>query len=222
MRTAPVGLLVVAIGCTHAPQLVPAPNAARDPSIPGAATVQVAGVDVSVGGQSWSGSPSDLASLVTPLYVRLHNGSAVPIQLRYNLFWLSSHGLQAPAIPPFQIQRPGTAAIAVAPGFAADSFFLYPPYAGFYPGQPLWAGPWDYDPFYYEEMYGSWHPPLPTRDMLQQALPEGVLQPGGSAAGFLYFHHLNQPGPTTFFAQLVHAETRALVGVARIPMELRE
>lgn len=222
MRTALPWLLLVSIGCAHTPQLVPAPNAPRDPATPGAAKVQVAGVDVSVGGQSWSGSPWDLASFVTPLYVRVQNSSAVPVQIRYSQFWLSSRGLQTPAIPPFHIQRPGSAAMAIAPAFSADGFYLYPPYSGFYPGMPLWAGPWDYDPFFYEEMYGTWTPSLPTRDMLQQALPEGVLQPGGSAAGFLYFNHLRQPGPTTFFAQLVQADTRALIGVARVPMELRE
>lgn len=221
MRSALFASLLL-VGCSHVPQLVPAPGAPRDPSRPSAAMVQVAGVEISVGGQSWSGSPSDLPTIVTPLYVRIHSGSSVPIQLRYNQFWISSQGLQAPAIPPFQIQRPGTATIALAPAYPADQFFLYPPYAGFYPGMPLWAGPWDYDPLFYDEMYGTWRPSLPTRDMLQQALPEGVLQPGGHAAGFLYFHHLNEPGPTTFFAQLVQADTRQLIGVARVPMELRE
>jgi hypothetical protein len=210
------------IACAHAPRLVPAPGAPRDPNSPDAAADAVAGVEVSVGGKRWSGQPGDLESLVTPLYVRLRNGSPVAVRIRYGDFTVTGRsGLQTSAIPPFQIQRPGMEVVTVAPAFSADRFFLYERYRTFYPGFPIWDGPWDFDPWFYEQHYATWQPSLPTRDMLQQALPEGVLQPGGSAAGFLYFHQLQEKGPVVFSADIVAAGTREPLGAVRIPMELQ-
>jgi hypothetical protein len=74
---------------------------------------------------------------------------------------------------------------------------------------------------FYDQYYATWKPALPTRDMLQQALPEGVLQPGGSAAGFLYFNHLQEKGPVVFTAEIVAADTRQPLGTVRIPMVLQ-
>jgi hypothetical protein len=219
MRALPILLL---LACAHAPQLVPAPGAPRDPNLPEAAAGAVAGVEVSVGGKRWSGQPADLESLVTPLYVRVRNGSSVPVRIRYRDFTLTSQsGLQTPAIPPFQIQRPGTDVVALAPAFTADRFLLYERYRMFYPAFPYWDGPWDFDPAFYDQYYATWKPALPTRDMLQQALPEGVLQPGGSAAGFLYFNHLQEKGPVVFTAEIVAADTREPLGTVRIPMVLQ-
>jgi hypothetical protein len=175
-----------------------------------------------VGGKRWSGQPPDLESLVTPLYVRVRNGSDVPVRIRYGDFTVAGQsGLQTSAIPPFQIQRPGTEVVAMAPAFASDRFFLYERYGRFYPGLPLWGGPWDFDPMFYDQYYATWKPSLPTRDMLQKALPEGVLQPGGSAAGFLYFHQLQDKGPVVFSAEIVSASTREPLGAVRIPMVLQ-
>jgi hypothetical protein len=57
--------------------------------------------------------------------------------------------------------------------------------------------------------------------MLKLALPEGVLQPGGSAAGFLYFHTPQQAGPAQFTMEIVQATTREPLGTIAIPMTLR-
>ncbi len=95
MRALPILLL---LACAHATQLVPAPSAPRDPTFPEAAAGAVAGVEVSVGGKRWSDQPADLESLVAPLYVRVRNGSSVPVRIRYRDFTLASQsGLQTPA-----------------------------------------------------------------------------------------------------------------------------
>ena len=57
--------------------------------------------------------------------------------------------------------------------------------------------------------------------MLQQALPEGVLQPGGTAAGFLYFHRLRDNGPVRFSAELVNPNSRETIASVEIPMVLQ-
>jgi hypothetical protein len=117
-------LLTLAIGCVHSLQLVPA----------GATDVQSAGVTVQAGTKQWSGEPIDLPSLVTPLYVSVHNASDQPVRLRYRDLSLASGGMQASAIPPFRIQRPAGPATAMPEtAFASDGFFLYSPYATFYP-----------------------------------------------------------------------------------------
>jgi hypothetical protein len=206
-------LFTLAIGCVHALSLVPA----------GETNAQSAGVAVQVGAKQWSGEPIDLPSIVTPLYVSVHNASDQPVRLRYRDLSLASGGMQASAIPPFRIQRPEGSAMALPEtAFASDGFFLYSPYATFYPQAPIWAGgPWDFDPAFYDRLYGTWQPSLPTKDMLRMALPEGVLQPGGSASGFLYFQTPQQAGAAQFTIEIVQAKTREPLGTIAIPMTLR-
>jgi hypothetical protein len=55
--------------------------------------------------------------------------------------------------------------------------------------------------------------------MLSQALPEGVLQPGGRVAGFLYFHRIRQSdGRVTFAEDVIDANTRERIATLRIPL----
>jgi hypothetical protein len=215
--------LLLAAACAHTPRLAPAPEAQRLPDDPGAAVASAAGVRVTVRSQSWKGEPRDLESIVTPLYVSVENDSATAIRIRYRDFTLtSSDGLQSPAIPPLSIQRPGTNVVAVAPSFTAHRFLLLRPYGPFYPAYPLWDGPFDWDPVFYDQFYSTWEPPLPTPDMLKQALPEGVLQPGGRVAGFLYFRRLRQEGGRVIFAQdVIVAETGERLATPRIPLVLQ-
>ena len=213
--------LLLAAGCAHQARLVPAPGAER--AADGSAVASAAGVVVSVDSRRWSGSPPDLPALVTPLYVSVANNSSAPVRIRYREFSLTDlSGLETAAIPPFQLQRPGTEpSPAYPPAFASRRFLLYSPYRHYYPGMPIWGGPWDYNPLFYDRSYGTWQPSLPTRDMLQQALPEGVLQPGGEVAGFLYFHRLRDTGPVMFSADLIDPDSRAMIGSVQIPMLLQ-
>jgi hypothetical protein len=213
--------IVLALGCAHHAQLVPAPGAQRAQD--GSVVASAAGVEVSVDSKRWSSYPRDLDDIVTPLYVSITNTSSAPVRIRYRDFTLTGpSGLESAAIPPFQLQRPGTEPLpAFAPAFVSRRFLLYAPYRHFYPGMPVWGGPWEVDPWFYDRSYRTWEPSLPTRDMLQQALPEGVLQPGGSVAGFLYFHHLRENGPVMFSAELIDADSRAMIGSVQIPMVLQ-
>jgi len=57
--------------------------------------------------------------------------------------------------------------------------------------------------------------------MLNPALPEGVLQPGGHLSGFLYFHKLRASEGRVIFAQdVIEAETRERLATIRIPLIL--
>jgi hypothetical protein len=68
-----------------------------------------------------------------------------------------------------------------------NGFYVAPYLRRHYPFFTPFNGPFLHDPFYYD----SFHPAmkrvsLPTGDMVQKALPEGVLEPGGRITGFLY------------------------------------
>ena len=63
---------------------------------------------------------------------------------------------------------------------------------------------------------------LPTGAMVQKALPEGVLEPGGRVTGFLYFEDIDvgKDDRATFVTDLVNASGGETVGAIRIPLEI--
>jgi len=104
------------------------------------------------------------------------------------------------------------------------------------PWGPGWHGAGWYDPWYgpgygpgygyYDPFWGPyaswyWRPPpepLPTRDMLRNALPEGTLDTGGTVTGFLYFQNVSvREGSVTLQASLVDARTGEQFGTISIP-----
>jgi hypothetical protein len=117
-------------------------------------------------------------------------------------------------------QQPARQTVIVNPRFSYDRFFVAPHFAYLYPGLEPW--PWAfgpaYDPFYYGRYYGLWPVQLPTQDMLEQALPEGVVESDGSVSGFLYFPAVGKrEEQVTFEMKLVDAKTAETFGTARIP-----
>jgi hypothetical protein len=211
-------LSIVVFACAHRPDFQPAPGAARVANQPRAAQASEAGVRVIVNEEPWKGEPGNLPDFVTPLKVTIVNDSDAPVLIRYRDFQLTAEaGLQTNALPPFQIQRPGVETVAVRPFFPSERFFLFGPYAAWYPQYPLWGGPFDYDPAWYDQSY-RWQPSLPTPDMLQKALPEGVLQPGGRATGYLYFNRLPGPGRVEFQAHFAEPDTQRRVADVDIPL----
>ena len=160
------------------------------------------GVRVYVHGHAWNGDPSDLAEVMTPVYVTVQNLSSQPIRLAYADFALvGGSGLRYQAIPPLRIDRLGPERVTpvAGPSFYYDRFLVAPSYRAYYPGLPAWPYAFPYDPFYYDSLWVAWRQPLPTANMLSKALPEGVLQPGGSVSGFLYFDQVTDREKTVTF-----------------------
>jgi hypothetical protein len=63
---------------------------------------------------------------------------------------------------------------------------------------------------------------LPTRDMLERALPQRTVPPGERAQGYAYFPRLpKEVEQLTFRARLVDAETRETFGQVAIPFDVR-
>lgn len=206
------------LACAHTPDFRPAPGAALVTGEPRAAQAVAAGVRVVVNEKPWQGEPSNLPDLVTPMQVTLINDSDVPIPIRYRDFSLATeNGVRVSALPPLHIQRPGAQIVAVQPLFPSEGFYLFGPYAAFYPGFPLWTGPFDSDLAWYDATY-QWQPSLPTPDMLQKALPEGVLQHGGHVSGYLYFNRVQGKGRVAFHARFLESGTGRTLAEVDIPL----
>jgi len=88
----------------------------------------------------------------------------------------------------------------------------------------VYGGAFPFDRGYYGEYYGQFlgfgHIELPTGDMIQQAAPEGVLEPGGRISGFVYFERVFDVVRVAFVAQLVAVGGQDL-GTIQIPFMRR-
>jgi hypothetical protein len=88
----------------------------------------------------------------------------------------------------------------------------------------VWASPYYYDPIYYDQYYTYWQTVnLPTAHMLRVALPDGVIQEGGSVSGFIYFERVSESVPSVRFEyQLTDATTGKTFGTINIPFVVKK
>jgi hypothetical protein len=170
---------------------------------------------------AWSGIPADLGDNFTPVLVTVTNDSDKALRVRYADFMLHGPASQMyHALPPFKITDAVTQPISDVTGYRG---FLIAPYLSpYYPGMRVFSSPFLFDEVYFNRFYPSFvEIRLPTGDMIQKALPEGVLEPGGRVSGFLYFedpedevgrvrltHELKTPDGTTFGRLEIPLETR--------------
>lgn len=222
--------LPLVAGCASSAELQPAATAtAVDDTT---AVDRVAGVRVRVDGAPGLALPEGTENAVTPVRVVIENQGDDPLRIRLReLRLLERDGAENVALPPLQLDAevPG----AVSPAFGASRFSLAPRYAPFYAGGvprrglttgpfTSWSGPFDADPYYSPTYYPRWVNPLPTTEMVSRALPEGVLSPGGSVDGLVFFEGISPlEDRVLFVADLVNARTGAVMGTIRIPFEVR-
>lgn len=212
--------LIAALVSCGGRRITPAPTADRVVGDKYAAQDEQNGVRLVFDSQ-WKGDPDQLESVVTPLRVTITNNSGHPLRLGYRDFGLiTDTGYRAVAVPPFEIRGnvEETQATTIHPAFGWSGFYPAPFYSPFYgPYYRTWGGPWAFDAPYYTA-YTTWARPLPTQDMLKKALPEGVLENGGTVTGYIYFQRIpeNATG-VNFEAKLIDAETEAPVANLTIP-----
>jgi hypothetical protein len=201
-----IGLSLVCLtGCGMT--LQPAPWAHVTPGRGEGAVAASQGVEIEARVNIWNGVPETLDQEVTPILVTVTNDSTQPIRIRYSDFKLvSSAGCSYAALPPFSIE--GTALQRVD-DFAYPSVGFAPaPYLSpYYPGLSPFAGPFVFDSWYYNLYYPLFaQVNLPTGDMIQKALPEGVVQPQGRLTGYLYFENVGKDTTqVNFQAEVVEA-----------------
>lgn len=227
MRMWRLGVALLALaGCLPETQLQPRPEAQTLAGEKEAAVAEHAGVRLVADGAAWKGHPGNLERRLTPVEVRLENLGDRPVRVRYIFFDLvGGSQFKYAALPPLSLEEAeGSEPVCVAQneplnwgntwGWRGPSTWR----------QPWWQSPY-YDPFYdpyYPRPFVRCDEPLPTQDMLDQALPEGVLEPGGTIAGFLYFQGVSERERLiTLEARLVDARTGEEFGKLNIPFEVR-
>lgn len=219
--TKPFLLLLLTLSvasCAPRADLTPAPTANEVAALGEAAASTDAGVRVVASVDRWVGRPEDLNE-VRPIWVEIENDSQIPLLVRYNAFALvGPAGERFVALPPFDIEATAAEPVA-APALPTTGFAVAPYASPFFPGATPFAGPFGFDSLYYRSYYPQFRRiSLPTEDMVREALPEGVLDPGGRISGFLYFQPVNpELAQVVFTADLANAETGETFGSVRIP-----
>lgn len=215
IRSAVVIALLGLGGC--ATTLRPAPDAERVVGRPDAAVAVDAGVKAVVVTDAWRGYPIDLDDVVSPLLVTLTNDSGRRLELRYEHAGLvTPGGVLFAAVPPFQLD--GVVWQPVDGTYPAGGFApYYSPYS--YPGWSPYGAWYPYRAPYYGGFYSSLERvTLPSGDMVQKALPEGVLAPGGRVTGFLFFERVEDVRRVMFMMILVDASSGERFGEVAIPL----
>jgi hypothetical protein len=219
LQLAVIVAVALALGACAA-HLQPAPGATVLPG-PGQAVIgEQGGVRIVASANAWRGHPPSLERRLTPILMVIENGASVPLRLRYSDFTLvTDAGRRLAALPPFDIL--GTVSEPVS-SLPYDGLY----WPSYYSRWSVFGGPFRDDPLYFgtfSPFYGSYGPgyyriDLPTGDMVQKALPETVVPPGGRVAGFLYFEPIERgDGLVQLVARIVAAETEQLLGTITIP-----
>ena len=182
------------------------------------ASATAGGVEVAAAVGAWRGWPATLGRVVTPVLVAVTNHGPVAVRLNVTTFGLAlAQGGRLAAVLPGDVRgtvaEPGPAALPRA-GLA-----LGPTRAGSGPGWAINDPGFDPRTDPTAEPDHVWE--LPSADMLDLALPEGVLAPGGTARGFVYFEPAKRgTGPVTLRWPVVDAQSGETVGVIAIPLTL--
>jgi hypothetical protein len=175
-------------------------------------------VELSARANAWSGWPAELPRLVTPVRVRIANRGEVPVRVDTTTFALRlPGGGRLAAVLPADVH--GVAAEPAPAALPQAGAALGPTREqsgrGWALNEPA-ADP-RADPA--QEPDRTW--PLPSADMLQQALPEGVLAPGREITGFVYFQRAPRDSAAATLTWPVVDTLGETLGVAAVPLTLR-
>jgi hypothetical protein len=215
-----IGAMGLAAGCAHQEGLLPAPQAKVMPGSPKLAYDERSGVEVLVNGDAWKSNPSDLGKVMTPVGVTVRNRGQSPIRIAYQDFALETpSGARLNPLPPYSMRTLGPARAAVVSPML-DYGFYDPWFYGPYSSLGSWWGHFPYDAGFYDGGIAQWRVQLPTEEMLRAALPEGVIEPGGSVTGFLFFPDIpaKAQGVFTLRATFPEESGRQLLAKVDIPL----
>ena len=212
-----------AAGCSrNYAKLTPAPQASIVSGPGGGAGTVAAGVRVIARSEAWEWEPRNLHSKVTPMLIELNNLGKHSVAIRYNhISLVDAQGHVFHAMPPYDINASVKQKVTMV--YPYSGYAVAPYLTGYYPGMLRYNGAWAYDAGYYSPYYTAYvKVELPTMDMVQRALPEGVLSPDGTANGFVYFESFDRDAQIlTLTLDLVDAETNCPLGTAKIPFMTR-
>lgn len=207
-------------GCATDRGLEPAPGVRTLANNDSAAIINQQGIELVVDGDAWSGRPDNLEKEMTPVRVVVRNRGETPVLVQHRAFYLDGlSGQQVQARSPFKIDQLGPIETRIVPAHTARQFYVADYLSPFYgPVYPTWGETIPYAP-----APVSWRPELPTPDMLNRALPEGVLEPGGEVEGFVYFPKTPARGEkgVVFRADLAAPKAGQDVAAVSIPFRVK-
>jgi hypothetical protein len=179
-----------------------------------------AGVRVVARTQAWHFDPPDLATKATPILLEFTNNTDRTILVRYDHIALTdAAGHRLDVIPPYNIDGTVSVPVTVQQPYYYGRY-TYAPYAyRFSPTYVRYNSAFAYDPQYYQPYVTIYTDvALPTPEMLQRALPEGAIQPGGTTGGFVYFNKIRRGEKLlTLRVDIIDETSGEVVGTAKIP-----
>jgi hypothetical protein len=157
---------------------------------------------------------------MTPVLFQIENRSDHYLLVDYDAFRMeTASGTTYAALPPFSIDESDIRPLA-NPRYPHTGFNVAPYLSRYYTG----VAPYGTDTFdraYYDRYYPYWrsgtYVDLPTEDMLNSALPAGVVAPDGKAGGFVYFEDMVEMEPVDVTMTFRDAATGERFGSVSIP-----
>lgn len=233
LMCAAVALLTIA-GCRNEPtELQPAATATagdEEPVRTPERTAEDAGIRLTAVADGWTGW-EEIQREVTPLRVTVRNEGDAPVLVRYASFVVTSDaGRRFAAVPPLQMDQEVETYVAVNehgpiqdPYWGHDGFAVAPYYRNVYPGFAVYDA-YGWPTGYYDTYAGYWADvELPTAEMLERVIPEGVLEPGGYVDGVLFFEHVPEDARGLMLrAELRSPETDQVLARFEIPLVVEE
>jgi len=184
-------------------------------------------VEVRVGSDMWDGKDI-VAKNVIPLQITIDNGSEDPIVISYNEFDLKNNeGREYSVLPLYmydidldKIVMEKDYKVVPKPSYKLNNFYIYPLYSPIYTGIETTHYDYVVDPNI-QKKYFLWNAmdnELPTQNMRNKALTEGVLDKDGIVSGYLFFEDvLPTDEKVTFNFDIVNANTGETEGTIEIP-----
>ena len=208
MRLVLVALVASVGACATEPVLLPTSGYTSAIGRRSLAVESRSGVTVTADGSVWDSPPKTLATEVTPVWVTLHNAAGRSLRVQYDEFTLKGDsGAIYIALAPYVLRASRShPPFEVPNGGYFDKFQVAAYLAPFYPWLPVWNGPLPYGPSIHTVALRA---SLPTANMLDRALPEGVLENSGTASGFLYFQKVDVRENRATFQVGLQEPTRA-------------
>jgi hypothetical protein len=149
---------------------------------------EAGGIGVIVASQLWEGYPREARGRVTAVQITLRNRSGRSILVRYaDLALVGPSGQHYAALPPAPPALPGPGTRVFEPVYSSYGFSVSPDLHLYYPTFPVAYDPFPDDRAGQQEAFAAWPRGLPTIDMREHALPEGVLENRGFVTGYLYY-----------------------------------
>lgn len=213
-------------GCSRSVAILqPAPGTTPAAVAGRGAMTTVDGVKVVASAEAWQWDPADLKTKATPILIEVQNDGTHPVLIRYNQITLTdAEGHRFNAMPPYDVNGTISEAYTIQnPYYGFNRFTVAPYLSRWYPRFSRFDGAFAYDASYYSPYITRYQSVrLPTVEMVQRALPEGVLEPGGRAMGFVYFEPMDKDARTVSLGvRLIDARTNSSIGTASVPFLAR-